>query len=203
MYFKLLGNWAFLLLIGVVAVTSDDVCAATAAQQQSNETAESSVSEQLKAIQADLYSRDPHLKDDIKALNRILAIEPNSAEVHLLLGIAYHGLTTSEGVDMMAEAKAEYRQALAINPELLLASNLLAQLYLELGRPQNARNELRKALKHAPGEPKLLTVLSEAERQSGDPDAALTASQEATPGKSTERPGPLLHGTSSAGSQAP
>ncbi len=170
-------TWAAWLLAGI-AVGTAGVARPTVAAGQTTATTAAPLTERLKAVQADLFSSNAHLEDDIKALNSILAIEPSSADAHMLLGIAYRGLG-SESVNMMGEAKAEFRQALALNPALVSARLFLAQLYLDLGRSEQARDEMLTALAQAPGQPQLLAVLGEAERQAGDPAGALRAAQQA------------------------
>lgn len=170
-------GYCIVWLLALIAVVGTGYVRPAAAQQP-GPTTTASIAERLNAVQADLYSRDPHLKRDIKTLNSILATDPHIAEVHMLLGVAYRGLA-ARGLDMIAEAKAELRQAVALNPELLMARLLLAQVHLDLGQPKRARHELLAALKQAPGQPQLLAVLSDAERKAGDPTAALRASQQA------------------------
>ena len=46
--------------------------------------------------------------------------------------------------DLIGEATAELRQALAIDPRFAPARFYLAHLYLDMGRAQRAREELRR-----------------------------------------------------------
>ena len=60
---------------------------------------------------------------------------------------------------MMAEAKAEFRQALALNPHLVPARLHLAQAYLDFGQPRRAREELEIGLTQVPRQPQFLALL--------------------------------------------
>jgi tetratricopeptide (TPR) repeat protein len=128
------------------------------------------VEERLSRIAADLFSRSPNVKEDIAELKAILAADARSAQAHMLLGIAYR---TQGSPDLMGEAVGELRQALEADPSLLPARLYLAHLYLDLARPERARDELQTALARAPGQPQFLALLAECERQLGHPDKAL------------------------------
>jgi tetratricopeptide (TPR) repeat protein len=106
----------------------------------------------------------------IRELHSILAADPRAAEGHLLLGLAYGQLGSRE---MLAEAVAEFRQALAIEPGLVAARVALARIYLDIGRPERAREEAQAALKAMPGRAEFLGLLGEAERQLGRPAQAV------------------------------
>jgi tetratricopeptide (TPR) repeat protein len=112
--------------------------------------------------------------DLIAELQSILATEPDVAEAHLLLGLAYRGV----GNDMLAEAVAEFRQALALDPTLVAGRFYLANAYMDLGRAERAREELEAALKQAPGQVQFTTLLAEAERRAGNPERALQLARE-------------------------
>jgi len=143
-------------------------------QAQSSTT--STPGETLVRIRADLFSATPHLTEDVAALKGVLAEDPKSAEAHVLLGIAYRGLGTQE---MLAEAIAELRQAIDLDPTLLPARFYLAHLYLDLGRPARAKEELTAALEKAPGNPQFLASLGEAERQLTNPQKAVDLTRQA------------------------
>jgi tetratricopeptide (TPR) repeat protein len=125
---------------------------ATAAQTQ----------EKLNRIRAELFAGTNRPDDAIRELKDILAVDPGSAEGHLLLGIAYRTVGASE---FMGEAVAELRQALAIDPTFAPARFYLAHIYLDLGRFERAREELDAALAQVPRNPQFLTLLGEVERQ--------------------------------------
>jgi tetratricopeptide (TPR) repeat protein len=137
---------------------------------------QSDIPARLQRIGADLFSRAEHIPDDIRELKAILAIDPRSAEAHLLLGIAYR---SSESADLVGEAKAELLQAIELNPRLTPARYYLARIYLDLGRPERARDELNLGLEQQPGQPQFLALLGEAERQLGNPQRSLDLTREA------------------------
>jgi tetratricopeptide (TPR) repeat protein len=125
-----------------------------------------SMQERLERVRAGIFSGQAAPEAAIKELHAILAIDPGSAEAHLLLGIAYRSSGSS---DLMGEAVAELRQALALNPGFAPARFYLAHIYLDLGRAERAREELRTALTQAPGNPQFMALLGEAERQLKNP----------------------------------
>ncbi len=144
--------------------------AATVAAQPPGAAAGPDVRERLNRISADLFSATPHFGDDIRELKAILAADTSVAQAHMLLGIAYRG---SGSPEMMSEAVAELRQALALSPGYVPARLYLAYIYLDIGRPQRAHDELEAALEQAPGNPQLLALEGEAERQLKNPQRAV------------------------------
>lgn len=128
------------------------------------------VQERLGRIGSNLFSANPDADAAIKELQAILAAQPELAEAHLLLGIAYRAQGSP---DLMGEAVAELRQAIELKPSLVLARVTLGRVYLDMARAGRARDELTSALEQAPGHPQVLALLAEAERQSGQPARAV------------------------------
>lgn len=128
------------------------------------------VQERLGRIGANLFSTNPDADAAIKELQAILAGEPDLAEAHLLLGIAYRAQGSP---DLMGEAVAELRQAIDLKPSLVLARVTLGRVYLDMARAGRARDELTAALEQVPGHPQVLALLAEAERQNGQPARAV------------------------------
>jgi len=135
-----------------------------------------SIQERLNRIREGLFSGTGHTDEAIKELKEILAIDPGSAEGHLLLGIAYR---TKGSPELTGEAIAELRQALAIDSSFVPARFYLAHIYLDLGRAERAREELDTALAQSPGNPQFLALLGEAERQLKDPRRSLELNRQA------------------------
>jgi tetratricopeptide (TPR) repeat protein len=106
----------------------------------------------------------------IRELTRAAALEPRSPAVHLLLGQAYLGKGLPE---LVAEAKAEFQQARELDPGQVLASFYIAKIDLDLGRINQAEQELRRAIAKKPKEHYLLALLAEVRRQQGHPDEAV------------------------------
>jgi len=134
------------------------------------------IQERLDRVRADLFSRAEHLPEDVRELKAILAIDPRSAEAHVLLGIAY---STQGSKDLKGEAIGEFRQALDIDARQVPVHFYLAHLYLDLGRAARAKEELEAALVKAPGNPEFLALLGEAERQSKNPRRAVEVTRQA------------------------
>lgn len=149
----------FGLLLGISATT---ITAQTTAAPAPQDT--------LNRVRADLFSASPHLQDDVRELKGVLGANPQSVEAHVLLGMAYRGLGTQE---MLAEAVAEFRQAIEIDPTFAPARFFLAHVYLDLGRPGRAKEELEAALEKTPGNAQFMASLGEAERQLKNPRKAI------------------------------
>jgi tetratricopeptide (TPR) repeat protein len=149
-------------------------CAAMVAWQAA--AAPATVQERIERVKADLYSRTDRLAENVKELKQILALDPRSADAHMLLGIAY---STWGSRELKGEAIAEFRQALDLNPRLVQVRFFLAHLYLGLGRADRAREELEAGLAQTPGNPEFLALLGEAERQSKNPRRAVEITRQA------------------------
>ena len=149
------------------------VCAALVAWQAA---APPPIQERLDRVKADLYSRTDRLDENVKELKQILALDPRSADAHMLLGIAY---STWGSKELKGEAIGEFRQALDLNPRLVQVRFFLAHLYLDLGRATRAREELEAALAQTPGNPEFLALLGEAERRSKNPARAVEVTRQA------------------------
>ena len=134
------------------------------------------IQERLDRVKADLYSRIDRLDENVKELKQILALDPRSADAHMLLGIAY---STWGSKELKGEAIGEFRQALDLNPRLVQVRFFLAHLYLDLGRAVRAREELEAALVQNPGNPEFLALLGEAERQLKNPNRAIEVTRQA------------------------
>ena len=153
------------------------VCTAIAAWQVAAPIAPiAPINVRLERVRADLFSRADHLTDDVRELKAVLALDPRSAEGHLLLGVAY---STQGSKDLKGEAIGEFRQALDLDPSLVPVRFYLAHLYLDLGRAARAREELEAALVQVPGNPEFLTLLGEAERQMKNPRRAVEVTRQA------------------------
>src|SRR6476646_10809747 len=128
------------------------------------------IQDRLARVQADLFSSSPHVDDDVRELKAILGIDPRSVQGHVLLAMAYRAQGTQE---MLAEAVAEFRQAIEIDPNFTPARFYLAHIYLDMGRPARAKEELEAALEKTPGNAQFMAALGEAERQLKNPRKAV------------------------------
>ena len=149
------------------------------------------IQERLDRVKADLYSRTDRLDENVKELKQILALDPRSADAHMLLGIAY---STWGSKELKGEAIGEFRQALDLNPRLVQVRFFLAHLYLDLGRAVRAREELEAALAQTPGNPEFLALLGEAERQLKNPRRAVEVTRQALQADPLVRAGAVLPG---------
>jgi tetratricopeptide (TPR) repeat protein len=163
---------AAVLLTAIVVCTTTGLLSAAAQA----DTAKASIAERLTRVGADLMSGADSPQNAIQELKAILALDPRSAEGHMLLGIAYRSVGSP---DLMGETVAEFRQALALNADFVPARFYLAHVYLDLGRAARAREELETVLKKHPGQPQFLALLGEAERQLGDPRRAVEVTRQA------------------------
>lgn len=157
-----------LMLAGIVvtaAVRPDPVRA-----DAQVDAAKAATEARLKRISAELFSGAATSDAAIRELKQILAIDPRAADAHLLLGIAYRAQGSQE---FTGEAVAEFRQALALNPGLVPARVYLAQAYGDLGRQDRARQELEAALLQMPGNPQVMALLGNVERQLKNPRRAM------------------------------
>jgi tetratricopeptide (TPR) repeat protein len=148
------------------------VAAAAAAQSVPDPV----IQQKLNRVGADLFSTTPHPAAAIEELKAILAAEPELAEAHMLLGIAYGA---QRSPDLMGEAVAELRQAIALKPSLVMARLILARVYIDMARAGRAREELEVALEQLPGQPQPLSLLGEAERQLGNPRRSVELNRQA------------------------
>jgi tetratricopeptide (TPR) repeat protein len=141
-------------------------------------------------VQAQLSAAAEHLQQGrleqaIRACKGVLAADPRSAPAHMLLGLAYVGQGST---DKIADAKAELQQALALDPELLMARFYLARLYFDQGLNEKAQEQLERGLKQSPGSPNFLSLLGEVRRELGDPGASLELNRQALAADATMTP---------------
>lgn len=130
----------------------------------------------LNRVAADLYSAEPRTAEAVKELKAILAAAPDSAEAHLLLGMAYRAQNSP---DLMGESIAELRQAIELKPSLFVARLMLARVYLDMARASRARDELESLRKELPDNPQVLSLLGEAERALGNTQRSVELNRQA------------------------
>jgi tetratricopeptide (TPR) repeat protein len=112
----------------------------------------------------------------LKEMKRAVALDPQSAAAHQLLGQAY---LLQGSYEMISEARAEFVQAIALDPNLIWARFYLARIYLDLNQPRKAKEQLEAASGVRPNVPHLLSLLGEAQRQLGSPDLAINYNRKA------------------------
>jgi tetratricopeptide (TPR) repeat protein len=106
----------------------------------------------------------------VAELKAAIALQPDSAAGHMLLGQAY---LAQRSLGLVAEAKAELQQALDIDPTLFWARFYLARVYMDLGRYDRAQSELEKGLAERPKVAHFIALLGEVKRKLGSPEASL------------------------------
>jgi tetratricopeptide (TPR) repeat protein len=112
----------------------------------------------------------------LKEMKRAVALDPQSAAAHQLLGQAY----LSQGsYETLSEARAEFVQAIALDPNLIWARFYLARIYLDLNQARKAKEQLEAASNIRPNVPHLLSLLGEAHRQLGGADLAIDYNKKA------------------------
>jgi tetratricopeptide (TPR) repeat protein len=177
MYHHIVRGWIVCVLVGLVPAAAPRLSQALASGRfDQGQRANPAIQERLDRVRDGIFSGKAPAEQAILELKSILAVDPSSAEGHLLLGIAYR---TSGSSDLMGEAVAELRQALALNPGFVPARFYLAHIYLDLGRVERAREELQAALAQAPGNPQFMALLGEAERQLKNPARSIELNTQA------------------------
>jgi tetratricopeptide (TPR) repeat protein len=177
MYHHIVRGWIVCLLAGLGPAAAPRLSQALESERfDQGQRANPAIQERLDRVRDGIFSGKAPAEQAILELKSILAVDPGSAEGHLLLGIAYR---TSGSSDLMGEAVAELRQALALNPGFVPARFYLAHIYLDLGRVERAREELQAALTQAPGNPQFMALLGEAERQLKNPARSIELNTQA------------------------
>ena len=90
------------------------------------------------------YGELNQVENSIDAFNKALNINPNSADNHFGLGLAYQ----RNVADTLAEK--EFLEAIKIDPEHLDARLYLSMLYADIGELKKAGNQLRGILEIDP-----------------------------------------------------
>ena len=94
----------------------------------------------------------------------------------MLLGIAYRRAGSQE---LMGEAIAEFRQALALNPASCRPASIWRNAISIWDGRQRARRNWKPRSSRAPGNPQFLALLGEAERQLKNPRRAIELTRQA------------------------
>jgi Flp pilus assembly protein TadD len=102
---------------------------------------------------------------------RILKTNPNSAEAHNWLGVAYLQKNS------LQPAIAEFQQAVRLKPDYVRAHNNLGSTLAQAGDVEAGIGALRAGLKYAPEDLQLRINLGMALRSKGDADGALAQFQ--------------------------
>jgi membrane associated rhomboid family serine protease len=85
--------------------------------------------------------KEQHYADAVAAFERVVRANPNSAENHFFLGVAY------QSVDKSDDAIVQFKEALRLNPKYADAETGLAEAYKAKGMTQEAQEATEKAAK--------------------------------------------------------
>jgi tetratricopeptide (TPR) repeat protein len=121
-----------------------DQAGAVAAAQRCVELDPSSWISHYTLARALRVGRLPRTRDALDAANVAVSLAPHSADAHNLAGVCLSDL------NLDAEARRAYANALRIDPAHHLALNNLAALDADSGRLRSAVTALRTGLSHAP-----------------------------------------------------
>jgi tetratricopeptide (TPR) repeat protein len=163
---------SFLLVLSLGGVVAAGASQAPGAQTGEGARGES----RAHLARGSEHLRNEESREAVRELKSAVALDPRSAEAHMLLGQAYLALGA---IELVAEAKGELQQALALDPSLVWARFYLAKIYVDLGRLERARRELEQALARKPDIPHLLALLGEVRRKLGDPPASIELNRRA------------------------
>ena len=131
------------------------------------------------------------MPDSLADLRRAVAQDPKSAAAHMRLGEAYLAQGSPE---LISEAKAEFQQALDLDPTLIWARFYLAKIYMDLGRLDSGKHELERANLQRPGVPHILSLLGEIERRLGNATVAAELNSKALQADRTFTPAHYYRG---------
>ena len=118
-------------------------------------------------------------------LDMAVEFSPSDYEPHMLLGQAY---LAERSISMVAEAKAEFQQALDLDPSLLWAHFYLAKVYVDLGQYDRAKRELEDGLEMRPNVAHFLSLLGEVQRKLGHPELSVQLNRQALQADPTMTP---------------
>lgn len=104
---------------------------------------------------------------------RVIALRPGFAEVHMNLGLVY------QLQNRFAEAMTEFHRALKIKPGLAGANFFLGVDYCKTGEGAKAIPFLKAALKYAPNQPEIWQWLATAQEITGDFSAQVATLRQA------------------------
>ena len=99
------------------------------------------------------------LDKSVSAYRKALEIDPDSADIHFGLAMAYYQMGIAD-----KQAEEEFLNAIKIDPEHVDARLYLSLLYRELGETQKAAEQLHKVLEIDPshsGERKFLKKIEQ------------------------------------------
>ena len=106
--------------------------------------------EQLQASLGLVYAESGDLKKGLETLKSLVEKQPNSADAHFSLGLLYG--KSDQPADQEA-ARAQYEEALRLDPTMDPARLALGRVLLTSGTCSDAMLPLQEYTKHKPGDP--------------------------------------------------
>jgi tetratricopeptide (TPR) repeat protein len=94
-------------------------------------------------------------------LNQAAQVDPNCAEVHGYLGLAYQNTGRTQ------QAIQEYKQALQLNPQMGFMNLNIGNCYLNLSQPDQARPYLEQYLRDNPNAPEAAQIKANVQKAQG------------------------------------
>ena len=119
------------------------------------------------------YLKSRNYQGAVDVFTRVMAVNPNSAEAHMLMGMAYDKLQRE------AEAEREYQAAAKASPAFMGVHSGLGLIYLREGKSDLAENEFRAELTHYPNDPVSNCMLGEILQKKNQPEQAIPYLQKA------------------------
>jgi predicted regulator of Ras-like GTPase activity (Roadblock/LC7/MglB family) len=148
----------------------------------------------LYARLAELYKADDELTRTIDTCQRGIKAFPKYGGTYLVLGQIY-----AEKKQWL-EATGQLEKSVSLDKYNYLALKMLAQAYMELGRPADAAQKLEDILFFAPGDEGIMDLLKKArnaaEALNPQPAGALTNAVASAPAKPSGKTGPPLRAPS-------
>ena len=106
------------------------------------------------------------LREAISSLTQSVCINPNNAEAHMTLGLAYRLINNP------AKAATAFKQTIRFKPTSVEAHANLAQSYMDMGEMKEAVWNCSQFLKRYPESAEVYVVLGEAYRRQGRKDSS-------------------------------
>jgi tetratricopeptide (TPR) repeat protein len=117
---------------------------------------------------AELFLEQNNPADAVAPAKEAVRLNPDLADADLLLGCALH-----YAPGKFAEAAAAYEKSLQLQGDQFVALGNLGDLYLEMGKLEQAQDALIRARNINPNDPKLHALLGEAYRRANKREDAL------------------------------
>ena len=174
-----------LLLCSVCLLMFASGCKRSGQQSTNNSAGTAQVSNGLSGDQTEAKSllekgkqlyRDDQDAESVAALEQAIKLDPNLAEAHFRLGLAYEALEKREEAESQYKKAVEvYKKHLDVNPDDFEAHYNLGQTYANLAQYSDAIREYRQATRLKTDDPDIYYDLGLAHTKLAQYDAAAAA----------------------------